>query len=90
MLVLHGYWSGTGLGLWAEDSELPVTSPSQALRTAREHLEAAQAHAALNDGALDLLAEELRLTHNALGTITGAFSADDLLGEIFTRFCIGK
>ncbi|MBP9062856.1 MAG: tRNA uridine-5-carboxymethylaminomethyl(34) synthesis GTPase MnmE, partial [Aquabacterium sp.] len=54
------------------------------------HLEAAQAHAALNDGALDLLAEELRLTHNALGTITGAFSADDLLGEIFTRFCIGK
>ncbi len=53
----------------------------QALRTARAHLEAAQAHAALNDGALDLLAEELRLTHNALGTITGAFSADDLLGR---------
>jgi len=62
----------------------------QALRTAREHLQMAQAHAALNDGALDLLAEELRLAHNALGTITGAFSADDLLGEIFTRFCIGK
>lgn len=62
----------------------------QALRQAREHLEAAQAHAALSDGALDLLAEELRLAHNALGTITGAFTADDLLGEIFTRFCIGK
>ena len=62
----------------------------QALRQARGHLEVAQAHAALNDGALDLLAEELRLAHNALGTITGAFSADDLLGEIFTRFCIGK
>ncbi len=62
----------------------------QALRVAREHLQGAQAHAALNDGALDLLAEELRLAHNALGTITGAFSADDLLGEIFTRFCIGK
>jgi len=62
----------------------------QALRTAREHLQVAQAHAALQDGALDLLAEELRLAHNALGTITGAFSADDLLGEIFTRFCIGK
>ncbi|MBI5925146.1 MAG: tRNA uridine-5-carboxymethylaminomethyl(34) synthesis GTPase MnmE [Aquabacterium sp.] len=62
----------------------------QALRLAREHLEMAQAHAALSDGALDLLAEELRLAHNALGTITGAFSADDLLGEIFTRFCIGK
>jgi len=62
----------------------------QALRQAREHLQVAQAHAALNDGALDLLAEELRLAHNALGRITGAFSADDLLGEIFTRFCIGK
>jgi tRNA modification GTPase len=62
----------------------------QALRQARSHLQGAQAHAALNDGALDLLAEELRLAHNALGEITGAFSADDLLGEIFTRFCIGK
>jgi tRNA modification GTPase len=62
----------------------------QALRAAREHLEMAQAHAALQDGALDLLAEELRLAHNDLGAITGAFSADDLLGEIFTRFCIGK
>jgi tRNA modification GTPase len=62
----------------------------QALREAREHLSLAQAHAALDDGALDLLAEELRLAHQALGSITGAFSADDLLGEIFTRFCIGK
>jgi tRNA modification GTPase len=62
----------------------------QALREAAEHLALAQAHAALNDGALDLLAEELRLAHDALGRITGAFSADDLLGEIFSRFCIGK
>jgi len=62
----------------------------QALAAAREHLSLAQAHAAQRDGALDLLAEELRLAHNALGRITGAFSADDLLGEIFTRFCIGK
>jgi tRNA modification GTPase len=62
----------------------------QALRLAREHLEGAQLHAAQADGALDLLAEELRLAHNALGAITGAFTPDDLLGEIFTRFCIGK
>ncbi|HEX5373909.1 MAG TPA: tRNA uridine-5-carboxymethylaminomethyl(34) synthesis GTPase MnmE [Aquabacterium sp.] len=62
----------------------------QALRQAREHLALAQAHAAQSDGALDLLAEELRLAHDALGRITGAFSADDLLGEIFSRFCIGK
>jgi tRNA modification GTPase len=39
---------------------------------------------------LDLLAEELRLAQAALGDITGEFSADDLLGEIFSRFCIGK
>ena len=62
----------------------------QALHLAREHLALAREHAAQRDGALDLLAEELRLAHNALGAITGAFSADDLLGEIFTRFCIGK
>ena len=62
----------------------------QALRRTREHLERAQALAAQRDGALDLLAEELRLAHDALGEITGAFTADDLLGEIFGRFCIGK
>jgi tRNA modification GTPase len=61
-----------------------------ALRRARAHLLAAQAHAASRDAALDLLAEELRLAHRALGEITGQFSADDLLGEIFSRFCIGK
>lgn len=60
----------------------------EALRRAGRHLE--QAEAQIGDQALDLLAEELRLAHNALGEITGAFSADDLLGEIFSRFCIGK
>lgn len=39
---------------------------------------------------LELLAEELKLAQNALNTITGEFSSDDLLGEIFSRFCIGK
>jgi tRNA modification GTPase len=39
---------------------------------------------------LDLLAEELRLAQSALGVITGEFSSDDLLGVIFSRFCIGK
>ncbi len=38
----------------------------------------------------ELLAEELRLAHEALGTITGAVTADDLLGRIFSEFCIGK
>jgi tRNA modification GTPase len=38
----------------------------------------------------ELFAEELRLAQEALSSITGEFSADDLLGEIFSRFCIGK
>jgi tRNA modification GTPase len=38
----------------------------------------------------ELLAEELRRAHESLSTITGEFTADDLLGEIFSRFCIGK
>lgn len=41
-------------------------------------------------GAGELLAEDLRQCHNALGEITGAVSSDDLLGEIFSSFCIGK
>ena len=40
--------------------------------------------------ALELFAEELRLSQHALGEITGEFTADDLLGVIFSRFCIGK
>jgi tRNA modification GTPase len=61
-----------------------------ALERARTHLEAAAAHAARRDAALDLFAEELRLGGSALAEITGEFTADDLLGVIFSRFCIGK
>jgi tRNA modification GTPase len=61
----------------------------QALQRAAGHLEAAKARMTANT-ALDLLAEELRLGHQALGEVTGAFSADDLLGVIFSKFCIGK
>ena len=61
-----------------------------ALQRAQHHLQLAQAHAAQRDAALDLLAEELRQAHDALGEITGAMTADDLLGEVFSRFCIGK
>jgi tRNA modification GTPase len=62
----------------------------EALRRTREHLALAQQLGEASDPALDLYAEELRLAHNALGEITGAFSVEDLLGEIFSRFCIGK
>jgi tRNA modification GTPase len=62
----------------------------QALQCVREHLERANAHLGVQAQNLDLLAEELRLGQNALNGITGAFSADDLLGVIFSSFCIGK
>lgn len=57
-----------------------------ALRRALDHVDGARE--AVEH--LELFAEELRLAHRALGEITGEFSADDLLGEIFSRFCIGK
>jgi len=57
----------------------------RALAEARRHLETAASR-----GEPELFAEELRLAHDALISITGEFSAEDLLGEIFQRFCIGK
>ncbi|MEO5797231.1 MAG: tRNA uridine-5-carboxymethylaminomethyl(34) synthesis GTPase MnmE [Rhodoferax sp.] len=62
----------------------------QALQRVEAHVDAAVAHLAAQAQLLDLLAEELRLAQNALNEITGAFSADDLLGVIFSSFCIGK
>jgi tRNA modification GTPase len=58
----------------------------RALLLAGERLEVA----ATQHARLELFAEELRLAQEALVGITGEFSADDLLGEIFSRFCIGK
>jgi tRNA modification GTPase len=62
----------------------------QALNRVQDHLVRAAAHLAAQAQALDLLAEELRLAQNALNEITGEFTSDDLLGVIFSRFCIGK
>jgi len=78
---------------WHPGTESPWLARERhvrALRQAGEHLDVAARHAARNDQALDLLAEELRLAHDALCRITGQFSSDDLLGEIFAGFCIGK
>ena len=57
-----------------------------ALARAATHLAVARGSAAQ----LELFAEELRLAQSALSEITGEFTADDLLGEIFGSFCIGK
>jgi tRNA modification GTPase len=62
----------------------------QALRRVDDHLQRAAAHLAAQARLLDLLAEELRLAQNALNEITGEFTSDDLLGVIFSSFCIGK
>jgi tRNA modification GTPase len=58
----------------------------RALAETLGHLQAAQAHLAQ----LELSSEELRMAQKSLAVITGEFSADDLLGEIFGSFCIGK
>ena len=62
----------------------------QALQAAAAHLASAQSNAERQAQALDLFAEELRLAQERLNEITGEFTADDLLGVIFSRFCIGK
>jgi tRNA modification GTPase len=62
----------------------------QALEAVGAHLQEAQGQLSARGPALDLLAEELRLAQNALSAITGEFTSDDLLGVIFSSFCIGK
>lgn len=61
-----------------------------ALQAVSAHLKEASDQLLSKDPALDLLAEELRLAQNALSAITGEFTSDDLLGVIFSSFCIGK
>jgi len=70
----------------AEDVFIARERHLSALSETRQRIEQAQAQLPR----LELFAEELRLAQLALATITGEFSADDLLGEIFGRFCIGK
>ena len=62
----------------------------QALLRVALHLELARSQMDSRSPALDLLAEELRLAQRSLSEITGEFSSDDLLGVIFSKFCIGK
>ncbi len=74
----------------AEDVFIARERHLRALATAQEHIAAASRVVESKLPALELFAEELRLAQRALGEITGEFSADDLLGVIFSRFCIGK
>jgi tRNA modification GTPase len=61
----------------------------ESLHTAQQHINAAWAYSE-SESNWELLAEELRIAQEALSSITGRFTADDLLGKIFSEFCIGK
>lgn len=78
-------------GLEAEGTEGAFSARGRqvdALRRARHELAAARQQ--LEGDMLDLTAESLRAAHDSLGEITGRVAPDDLLGHIFSRFCIGK
>ena len=74
-------WTATG-----ESAFLARERHLRALAAAAEHLTRASAE----QNRWEFFAEELRLAHDRLASITGAYTSDDLLGEIFARFCIGK
>jgi len=85
LLHIAGWQGGASEGLY-----MARARHVQALDEVRAHFDMAEAHLAQKAPALDVLAEELRLAQNALNAITGEFSSDDLLGVIFSSFCIGK
>lgn len=77
------------VGLGNEETEFTARQRHiDALRNAVVHIHAGQS--GLDNIGLEILAEELRAAHDALGEIVGKTTADDLLGRIFSQFCIGK
>ena len=78
-----------GIGDTSEDSYMARARHLNALLKTQEYLINGQERLE-NNNTLELLAEDLRMAQESLGTITGSFVADDLLGEIFSKFCIGK
>jgi tRNA modification GTPase len=80
--------AGASEGL--EDAFFARSRHLEALEAAGRHLEQASGQLRHGNATLELFAEELRAAQSAFSAITGAFTADDLLGEIFSRFCIGK
>ncbi|TXI47365.1 MAG: tRNA uridine-5-carboxymethylaminomethyl(34) synthesis GTPase MnmE [Lysobacter sp.] len=87
--ALHARLSAlAGAGDGAEGAFTARARQVDALRRARAEL--ADARAGMDHGAFELTAEALRAAHDALGEITGRIAPDDLLGHIFSSFCIGK
>ena len=77
-----GYRAGEGRFMARARHLQALTEAERAIDEGLEQLRLHQAS--------ELLAEDIRMAHQALGKITGEFSNDDLLGEIFSSFCIGK
>ena len=84
-LLARAGWQASPEGVF-----IARTRHLQALVRCEAHVQTARQIVAAAAPALELLAEELRLSHQALNEITGEFTTEDLLGEIFGRFCIGK
>ena len=85
ILQLAGWQAGAQEGVFTARAR-----HLDALHQGMQHLQQAQELLNASQPALDLLAEECRLAQQQLSDLTGGFSADDLLGEIFSNFCIGK
>ena len=79
-----------GVSHGMEDAFFARARQLAALDAAHSHLAQAADQLRLGSATLELFAEELREAQNAFSSITDEFTADDLLGEIFSRFCIGK
>ncbi|MEO8752950.1 MAG: tRNA uridine-5-carboxymethylaminomethyl(34) synthesis GTPase MnmE [Casimicrobiaceae bacterium] len=89
-LLEHEVLAMAGADGATEDTFLARARHVEALDNAAGHLCAAADHVATAPPPIELFAEELRDAQGALAVITGEFTADDLLGVIFGRFCIGK
>ena len=89
-LLEHEVLAIAGAGGVTDDTFLARERHLVALRDAAMHVAAAARHLGEASPPLELFAEELREAQDALSSITGAFTPDDLLGAIFARFCIGK
>ena len=87
-LLVASFREAVGVSAPLENAVTARARHVEALDAALGHVDSARAHA--EAGAGELVAEELRSAHDALGAIVGHTSADDLLGEIFASFCIGK
>ena len=81
--------AGIGLKVGSEGTFIARARHLDALQRGIQSLVRGQALFGSNTAG-ELLAEELRICQQALGEITGAFTSDDLLGTIFSSFCIGK